>query len=104
MTQEYILLTPAQLTKLLKQTIAAELDAFKAMAVPHPDVLNIQAIVERSGFSSDTVRGWILQGKRVPTTGRVEKLKVMDGISDGPYRIRWQEWQRWLSLFPDIQA
>ena len=105
MTQEYILLTPAQLTKLLKQTLATELEDFKAIASQqHPDILSVQAIVERSGFSQNVVRSWINEGRRVPGTGRIEKLKIIDGISDGSHRVRWHEWQRWLSLFPDIQA
>ncbi|RIV23645.1 hypothetical protein DYU11_11735 [Fibrisoma montanum] len=84
--------------------VRSDLKEIKSRVDAHPDILSVQAIVERSGFSQNVVRGWINDGRRIPGTTRVEKLKIIDGISDGSHRVRWQEWQRWLSLFPDIQA
>ncbi|RIV25108.1 hypothetical protein DYU11_07250 [Fibrisoma montanum] len=96
----------AQLPELVRSFTQLQKDMadIKSRIDPHPDILTVPAIVERSGFSPNVVRSWINEGRRIPGTNRVEKLRIMDGITDGPYRIRWEEWRRWLALFPDIQA
>jgi hypothetical protein len=69
------------------------------------DVLTIPDLSKLSGFSKNIIRSWITEGLDLSKNGKVVKIKLkpIDGISDGPYRIRWETWRAFLAQFPDVE-
>lgn len=80
-----------------------ELAELRAKVRQQRSVLTVAQIAEDCGRSADTIRTWIQKGRNPPGKSKKVKLKIVDGLSDGPYMIRWEDYQDFLYHFPSVQ-
>lgn len=106
-TQTLISASPDDLLALFSRAMAPmaeELAQLRAQVGQHRDVLTVPEIAQLTGFSAATIRDWIKDGRPVPGKTRREYLRVIDGLAEGPHRIRRTEYERFMALFPDVRA
>ena len=99
--------TPEDLKAMLQEVIrpmAEELEQLRLQVGQHRHVLTTLEIAELTGFSQATVRDWIKAGRPVPGRTKREFLRVINGLDEAHHRIRYEEYQRFMSQFPDVRV
>ena len=101
-----VVISIPELTALINQAveqatfnIAAEL----VEATNQNLICSTKTLARFSDCSEDTVRDWINIGLRVPGTGKKEKLKIVDGLTERGYRVWYSDYLAFIKLFPRIK-
>lgn len=71
---------------------------------PTPTILSINRIAEDCCCSRESVRRWIMIGRKLPGKEKVVKLKIVSGLTDNTYMIRREDYEDFLNQFPSIRA
>ena len=71
---------------------------------PLPSILSIKRIAQDCCCSRETVRLWIVSGRKLPGKDKIIKLKVIDGLTDGRHLVRRKDYESFLDQFPSIRA
>ena len=106
-TTTLITLSPEELEGLIAKGMKVYADPLAeivSLIRPHKSVLTVSEIAADCGFSTETVRSWIATGRTCSGKAKKVKLKIIDGLTDGPYRVRWEAYREFLAQFPDVIA
>nr|WP_293841265.1 hypothetical protein [uncultured Arsenicibacter sp.] len=102
-TTTLITLSPDELQAVINAALhplIEELGRMRAVTGPKKDLLSIEDVAELSGFHPQTVRGWILEGRKM-RNGKIVKLRVVDDLS-ARHSIRPAQWDAFMSNFRDV--
>lgn len=69
-----------------------------------PSLLSIAHIAEDCSCGRETVRKWIVEGRRLPGQSKRIQLKVVGGLTEGRHLVRRKDYEDFLNQFPSIRA
>ena len=93
----------AAVIKVLEPVIA-QIDELHKKIQPLPALLSIARIAEDCSCGRETVRRWIVEGRRLPSQSKRIQLKVVGGLTEGRHLVRRKDYEDFLNQFPSIRA
>jgi hypothetical protein len=99
--------SPDDIAAVLNRALApliGQVEELNRRVKPLPSILSINRIADDCCCSRESVRRWIMTGRKLPGKDKVIKLKVISGLSDNTYMIRREDYEYFLDQFPSIRA
>lgn len=99
--------SPDDIAAVVNRTLAPLVDQIEELyrrLKPTPTILSINRIAEDCCCSRESVRRWIMVGRKLPSKEKTVKLKIISGLTDNTYMIRREDYEDFLNQFPSIRA
>lgn len=98
---------PEELTKAIDEAVAPFtqklIDIFRRVE-PLPSVLSIAWIADDCSCGRETVRQWIVKGRKIPGWTTIVRLKVIGGLTNGRHLVRVEDYENFLERLPAVRA
>jgi hypothetical protein len=96
-----------ELTKAIDEAVAPFtqqlIDTFRRVE-PLPSVLSIAWIADDCSCGRETVRQWIVKGRKIPGWTTIVRLKVIGGLTNSRHLVRVEDYEYFLERLPTIRA
>lgn len=98
--------SPDDIAEMINKTLApvvTQMAEVHKRVLPLPSLLSIVRIAEDCSCGRETVRRWIVEGRKLPGKDKTIKLKVVSGLTDGLHLVRREDYEDFLDQFPSIR-